>query len=180
MHEVCSSGKLTLSQTAMSFFHAHRVANSNNPADYARGSWRVDGTNANSGFGNTARIIIRCPHDHTEQSPRGITITRMLAGHDEGRPWNGNWPHMDWPGIKLFRNFTNDLWAAGYLSIAGFNPLWQFNQRGVGNMHGEIPAGMRPLPQFRPDEVRCTMSRSLTINENPCERFWGLTLCRCC
>jgi hypothetical protein len=103
MHEVCSSGKLTLSQTAMSFFHAHRVANSNNPADYARGSWRVDGTNANSGFGNTARIIIRCPHDHTEQSPRGRMITRVLAGHDEGRPWNGNWPHMDWPGIKLIQ-----------------------------------------------------------------------------
>ncbi|KAH4091915.1 hypothetical protein HBH70_123340 [Parastagonospora nodorum] len=142
-----ANGHSYIAFTAVSFYHGNRAINSNTPGVHGAPGWRVDWRGANSGLGNTARIIIRCPHDDSEQSPiRGRTITRMLAGYDV--PRNGNWPDR-WPGLGRFTTLLDSLWATGILNIGGLNSLRQDNQIGLTNEYGEIPAGMLPYPQFR-------------------------------
>jgi hypothetical protein len=86
------------------FFHAHHAVDGND-RNGLRG-WEVDGGDADDA-GSTARTYIRCPCDATELGPTGYTITRMLTGAGEDRPWPWNWPDDEWAGIRELRRFVD-------------------------------------------------------------------------
>jgi hypothetical protein len=94
---------LTLyAQTSITAYHGHRAVDGQTFP--GTDTWRVDFRGANGGQGNTARLIIHCPHDDSERSSGGRVITRMFTGYDlDGtRPWHGEWDFA-WPGLQDLR-----------------------------------------------------------------------------
>jgi hypothetical protein len=151
----------------VTIFHAYRAVDSTMECI---NDWRVDSRNAHGPRGNTARIYIRCPHDDSERSPSGYVITRMLAGFDQGRPWNGNWP-LEWEGIQEFRLFIAGLFRQGYLNVPAFVPIVDNDMRGWLNPHGEMVSGMYPAPQFRREPGFYRRQGPSNIMMNPCKSY---------
>jgi hypothetical protein len=131
----------------MTIFHAHHTVEGNSQ-NGVRG-WEVDGRNANSRQGGTVWTYIRCPWDHTELGPTGYTITRMLVGHDEGRPWLWISPSDTWAFIPEIRRFVDRKFTTGYLNTGGLMPIMPADRQGIISDHGEIPAGPLSNPQFQ-------------------------------
>jgi hypothetical protein len=130
-------------QTAMNVYHGFRVITNQESSDTRE--WRVDFRNGRGSFGNTARTIIRCPWDTSDQIPddrgRLRTITRIPAGHNIDDPASGIWPRDDaFAGIRRFRRFIQRLHDDGYLGLPSLSVITQ-NRRPPLDQYGEIMAG---------------------------------------
>jgi hypothetical protein len=136
------------SQTSTIFFHAHHAVDGND-RNGLRG-WEVDGGDADDA-GSTARTYIRCPWDATELGPTGYTITRMLTGAGEDRPWPWNWPDDEWAGIRELRRFVDRQFHEGYLNTAGLMPLMPADRQGIVNQRGENHRHLRMLFSLHDD-----------------------------
>ena len=109
----------------------------------------MDWRHAGSGRGNTARLIIRCPHndDDTERTATDPTIARMMAGYDSNNEANRFWPPDRHLGIRPFRDSIARLYIEGYFNSPGIAPIIPRIQL-VPNAHSELTPRNGPHNQF--------------------------------
>jgi hypothetical protein len=121
----------------MTVFHAYRASTSSSPSIP---DWRVDWRGAESGRGNTARLVVRCPHndDGSERTVPGVTIARMMAGYDLNNEANGYWAPDHHEGIRPFRDFISRLYQDGYFNSPGLAPIIPPGDQRALSVHNEL------------------------------------------
>jgi hypothetical protein len=138
----------------MTAFHGFRAVDNNDIHNL--NGWRVDGRDPDGGWGNTARTVIRCPYDNSEQrlngQGRSHTVTRMLAGYDIYDPHDRLLTGNDRAGVLAFRHFINDLWRQGYLNTAALMPLMRDSGMHLHDVtqRGEMPVAANGWGLRRP------------------------------